>query len=207
MAYSTADVHVELMEQGALWKFLHDLFRFPTVEQWEWVQSYPVREAAQRLLKTCPESSFQSFLLPESFDEYEEVFLYTFEVGLPHPPCPLLESHWNKRDPLPRILHENILFYKQFGLELKSISSETADHLRYQTEFIAYLYNCEASIRSQGDPHRHAEQLRQGRVDYIHRHWYSWVPAAVQTLQKLAPDSWPSCWMQLLLVSCAETGE
>ena len=84
--------------------------------------------------------------LPASFHSYEEQYVAAFEVGLPHAPVPLIESHHRRGEPVPRVLHENILFHRAFGLQIKEDSLESSDHLRYQLELLARL--CELGARA-----------------------------------------------------------
>src|SRR3989338_320194 len=117
-----------LTELVAIWSFLHDLFRFPDNNQWQWLHESRVKQAWTVIRALVSAEMPNDMPLPESFEVYEQDYISAFEVGTPQPPCPLIESHWNKRDAVPKILHENILFYRQFGLILRSTSSETADH-------------------------------------------------------------------------------
>ncbi|MEW6233799.1 MAG: molecular chaperone TorD family protein [Candidatus Omnitrophota bacterium] len=183
---------------------LHCLFRFPTGNQWEWINRADVRTALGALFRQYgvldsgdpePYPAFQK--------EYEESYIRLFEAGAPNPPCPLIESYWNKRDPVPRILHENILFYKTFGVRLKKEVEETADHLRFQLEFYRYL--AELAAKAAADPADAGQyyQIMQARRDYLQRHLLSWTPLAVEEIEKTAPDACYATWMHLLR-ACAD---
>ncbi len=186
-------------EESALFAFFHDLFRYPTQEQWEWLNRSEVQDVIDFLINKyfIPEG-INFYRDPDSVKEYEESFITLFEAGLPHPPCPLIESHWNKNDPIPKILHENILFYKTFGLELKEEAKETADHLRFQLEFYCHLTKLLADEAHEDEMNDHTSQILHAKNDYLHRHLLSWIPIAVQKLQDTAPDSHFTLWMKLL---------
>lgn len=196
-----------LREEAAAWTFLHHLFRFPSEAQWAWLRE-PNTASGVRLLAAArggpqlgpcggkpPHSTSDVPLavrvlsLPPDFAQYQEEYLSVFEVGAPTPPCPLIESHWNKREPVPRILHENILFYRRFGLSLRRAANETADHLRHQLEFMSYLClrECEGGDADGG--------LAAARRDFVSRH-LAWTRAAAQKLEADAPDHWATAWME-----------
>ena len=128
--------------------------------------------------------------VPAYLQTYEDLYLSTFEVGVPHPVCPLIESHWNKRHPVPKILHENILFYKQFVLELRP-----AVHNRRiicgSVEFLLYLTAGTGPGRRTG-PRPPGRRPGAG----------IWAASAVKLppagFQRKQPGTWPSQWMNLL---------
>ena len=197
------EIHrAELMEELTLWRFLHDLFRYPDAGTWVWLHEPRVAEAWQRMQQLVPDGESPAGL-PATYHAYEEEYLAAFEVGMPYPRCPLIESHWNKRDPVPKVLHENILFYKRFGLQLRASANETADHLRHQLEFLAHLCALELDALNADDAENHAEQAAHARLDYLERHTGYWVPRATAFLRQEAPDSWPAAWMNVLEGACA----
>lgn len=199
-AVNTIDTQycLALEQQGAMWSFFHDLFRGPCEEQWEWLNAAPATEAwkvlAESLATNCP----HRMPLPENIHDYEEEFIAVFEVGVPEPPCPLIESHWNKRDPLPKVLHENMLFYKQFGLELRSSANETADHLRHQLEFLRFLCQLEIAALSESSDNEKTEQIARARREFIMRHPAEWIPRAAEALQERDAPAWATARMRLL---------
>jgi DMSO reductase family type II enzyme chaperone len=185
-----------LEDEAAMWKVLHDLFRLPTEPQWRWLHEQPTQRAFA-LLANGPE-----LRLPDTYAEYEQEYLAAFEVGLPHPPAPLIESHWRRSDPPPRVLHQNLLFYRRFGLDLRRPSAENADHLRCQLELMCHL--CRLELRATADAKAdEASQLARARTDFSERHLASWIPQAAAALEREAPESWPSRWLALLERCCA----
>jgi len=194
----------ELLEQAAAWQFLHHLFRLPSQTQWSWLRARATRDAWRLLAAGCEAPDAPPALrLRRSYVDFEQDFLSAFEVGAPNPPCPLIESYWNRRDPAPKVLHENMLFYKRFGLELRSSANETADHLRHQLEFLQYLCLMQARALTDGSE-AIAAQTAWARAEYLERHVTSWVPRAAEKLGRLAPRSWPTTWMRLLSSCVAE---
>lgn len=174
----------DALELAAAFSFTHELFRPAASEQYEWLIGETCAESWRYLTQAFPH--FQDHLdLPPAFGDFESRFIATFDVGVPAPPVPILESHYNKRDPLPKILHENILFYQQFGLRLSSASNESADHLRHQLEFVSYLFSLLARAEASSDPGTpdRAAQICQALEDYLSRHLLSWLPQAVAAAQ------------------------
>jgi DMSO reductase family type II enzyme chaperone len=164
--------------------FVHDLFRFPSAAQWEWLASPATSafaaELGRRLGRRVPPGSRPS----ENAELYEQEFIAVFEAGVPHAPVPLIESHYNKRDPVPRILHENILFHRVFGLTLKDSAAETSDHLRHQLEFVAHLYRLQMTASGEA-----LDAIVRGRTEFAERHLLSWLPAALEKV-RATPFRW-----------------
>ena len=169
---------------AAAFLFTHDLFRFPSPSQWEWLTSPQAESFEAELDRRLGCRPAAGSRLPASADQYEQEFIATFEAGIPHAPVPLIESHYNKRDPVPRILHENILFHRAFGLALKSSAAETSDHLRHQLEFVAHLYGLEAGASGEA-----LDAIRLGRVQFVERHLLSWLPVAEEKARAI-PCGW-----------------
>ncbi len=172
---------------AAAFLFVHDLLRAPGPEQWSFLTGEATRASYESLARDLglPESMD----LPRSAAEYESSYIEAFDAGAPHPPVPLQELHYNRREPVPRILHENILFFQSFGLRLRQSANETADHLRHQIEFVAWLYRMEANELAAGRNAEKIAQIRSARRDYIERHLASWVPAAAGNAA-MAPTPW-----------------
>jgi TorA maturation chaperone TorD len=96
-----------------------------------------------------------------------------------------------------------MLFYKQFGLELRSSSNETADHLRHQLEFMHHLCLMEAeAIRTNRTDYIH--QCAKARDDYQRRHLALWIPLARCGIEAAMRNSWCTKWMCVLSRCCLE---
>lgn len=201
-ALAIEDERSLLLEEAAVWKFLHDLFRVPSREQWEWLHTDLAQNVWWLIAERIDQGLPSKLPIPETYEEFEGQYLSTFEVGAPHPPCPLIESHWNRFAPVPKVLHENMLFYKQFGLELQSSANETADNLRHQLEFVHYL--CRLEARFVDKPDQRA-QIALGRQEYLQRHLDHWLPKCVEKLEDVVPSSWQLSWMRLLAACCGHS--
>lgn len=119
--------------------------------------------------------------LPASIEEAESEYIRIFEVGMPAPPCPINEAPYIRSDPPTRIIHENLLFYRNFGLDLGSDNKELPDHVSNQLEFLSYLTRLN-EITSNPETRLSAET---GKRDFIERHVLSWIPKASERLKGL----------------------
>lgn len=197
MAQSDLTIDASMARQeAALWGFLHDLFRPPSEEQWRWLRGDRACSTWAVIAASIACEIASALPVPETQSLFEQDYLSAFEVGLPYPPCPLIESHWNHTESVPKILHENTLFYKHFGLKMSASTLETADHLRFQLDFLRYLalLCAEALEQNQSDK---AAQIEQARSDYLERH-LSWIPEAAQACRERISGQWPAEWMTLL---------
>lgn len=169
-------------DMAAAVAFVHSLIRKPTPDQHVWLLSSECQELWREL---C--SGFDGLPgqldVPVEYNDYAERYIATFDVGTPTPPVPLIESHYNKRDPIPRILHENILFYRQFGLQLRDSVLESADHLRLQLEFVRHLLEYRAQFEANKQV-TEAGQVTQALQDYVSRHLISWLPEAISCAEE-----------------------
>lgn len=111
---------------------------------------------------------------PETLEELRSLYVALFEAGLPHPRCPLLESHYVPNRPATEVVLENKLFYRHFGLQVESKAAP--DHLLTQLEFLSWIEHCLAS----GNPDR--ESLENARRDFLVRHVSHWIPRAASLL-------------------------
>jgi DMSO reductase family type II enzyme chaperone len=188
-------------EEVALWGFLHDLFRPPSEEQWNWLREEPARAAWTMLAGMVDLEVVPELPVPDTLAIFEQDYLSAFEVGLPHPPCPLIESHWNHTESVPKVLHENTLFYHHFGLKMSASTLETADHLRFQLDFLRHLARLCAEALEQNQPDK-VEQIEQARAEYLERH-LAWIPEAAHACREQLANGWPVEWMTLL-AACVE---
>jgi len=164
-------------DMSAAFAYVHSLFRVPSPDQHAWLLSSECQEM-WGVLSACLDGLPTRLDVPADYNDFTERYIATFDVGTPAPPVPLIESHYNKRDPIPRILHENILFYRQFGLQLRDTSLESADHLRHQLEFVQHLLDYQLRLATSGQT-AEAEQVTQALADYVRRHLVSWLPEAI----------------------------
>jgi DMSO reductase family type II enzyme chaperone len=183
----------------AAFLFMHDLFRAPSAQQWEWLSARSTRSMFARLAQLADWPQREGALrLPTRAKAYEAQYIEAFDAGAPHPPVPLLESHYNRRGPVPQVLHENILFYQAFGLRLRSSANETADHLRHQLEFVAHLFHLEDETLRRGCQGEALAQIGRARAEYLQRHLLSWLPQAADRASE-APARWIGQTVRLAL--------
>lgn len=165
------------LDLAAAIRYYHDLLRKPTADQHVWLRSGPCREIWQRVSSSLGcESDFPG--IPDDFQAYESQYIATFDVGQPHAPVPLIESHYNKTEPVPRVLHENMLFYRRFGLQLRADFAESCDHLLCQLSFVIHLLGL-LQQRQDANEENQSAQIVQAIGDYSSRHLRSWLPRAV----------------------------
>jgi DMSO reductase family type II enzyme chaperone len=185
-----------LREETAMWLFFHHLFRPPAQDSWEWLCQDAVQHAWSVLAERC-DYAVERMPVSSDFESYQEEFLAAFDVGMPHPPCPLLESHWNRKESPGLVRQRNMRFYDQFGLRLRSADGSPPDHLRHQLELLQYLCQLELERTLSGDT-AEADQIARARSEYLVLHLRSWVPAAAGDLREKASDAWPTRWLGLL---------
>jgi TorA maturation chaperone TorD len=96
---------------------------------------------------------------------------------------PLIASHYSRRDPVPKVLHEHVLFYQTFGLRLRDDNGETADHLLNELEFLARL----TRLQDAAPDDERARPIRAAKRDFLARHTADWVPRAAKAAGRFAP--------------------
>jgi TorA maturation chaperone TorD len=147
-------------ESGALWKDLGQHFRI--------------------VLKSNKKTNFADFAA------YEAAYIALFEVGVPEPPVPLLESAHSHRAVPQEIVLDCVNFYDVLGLR-PSGSAFPADHLVTQLEFLG-------AVRYLGgeqlDPDK-VKPLRCLERDFLARHLLNWLPVVQKKIDKLNPPLFP----------------
>jgi TorA maturation chaperone TorD len=116
-----------------------------------------------------------------------------FEVGVPEPPVPLLESANSHRQIPQEIVLECVNFYDVLGLR-PSGSVFPTDHLVTQLEFLtAARY-----LREQANDSNKEASLRRLERDFIERHLLNWLPVAQEKLEKANPPLFPMLLRSLI---------
>ncbi len=118
---------------------------------------------------------------------YEAAYIALFDVGVPQPPVPLLESAYVKRMAPPEIVLDCVNFYDVLGLRPCGCAFPP-DHLVTQIEFLAAV----RYLHEQQSDSQKAEPLRRLECDFIDRHLLTWLPAALERMDKLAPPLFPT---------------
>lgn len=156
----------------AVYRFLRAALAFPSVEQHAWMRepafSHSLQALGTAFTLECPTGD----LVPATWMDHESRYLACFEVGLPAAPVPLLASHYQDREPVPRILHEHLLFYRRLGMPVPNRSQEPADHLVHQLGFLIHLDDLLVEGRVAG------ASVLWARRDFLSRHVVRWTGEA-----------------------------
>jgi TorA maturation chaperone TorD len=122
----------------------------------------------------------------EEYSAYEAAYIALFEVGVPEPPVPLLESAHSKRAVPQEIVLECVNFYDVLGLR-PSGSTFPADHLVTQLEFLAAV----RYLRESQPDSENADPLRRLERDFLERHLLNWLPVIQSKIDQLNPPFFP----------------
>jgi DMSO reductase family type II enzyme chaperone len=120
------------------------------------------------------------------YETYEAGYIALFEVGVPEPPVPLLESAHSSRAVPQEIVLDCVNFYDVLGLR-PSGSAFPPDHLVTQLEFLAAV----RYLREQQSHSHGAEPLRCLERDFIERHLLNWLPTVQQKIDQVNPPLFP----------------
>jgi DMSO reductase family type II enzyme chaperone len=187
-----------LVARQTVYRFLRAALGVPAPEQHTWMRgpdfARSLGELAAAFDVDCPEGE----LVPADWADHESRYLACFEVGLPAPPVPLLASHYQKREPVPRIIHEHILFYRRFGLPGPEQNQAPADHLVYQLDFLIHLD--ELLLKDQVE----AASALWARQDFLSRHVRRWTAEA---RREAAEKCLPGVYQTLLALLSAAVAE
>jgi DMSO reductase family type II enzyme chaperone len=182
----------------AVYRFLRAALGVPAPEQHAWMRGPDFARSLGTLAEAfgvdCPGGE----LVPGEWADHESRYLACFEVGLPSPPVPLLASHYQKREPVPRIIHEHILFYRRFAMPGPDRDQAPADHVVYQLDFLIHLD--ELLLKDRVD----VESTLWARQDFLSRHVRRWVAeASRQATEKQVPGVYQAL-LALLSAAVAE---
>jgi DMSO reductase family type II enzyme chaperone len=158
-------------------------FGLPSPERFAWLSSREYRSLLKTLSSQLdlPKKTGRVSRFPD-YSAYEPAYLALFEVGLPAPPVPLLESAYSRSGPAQQVVLDCVNFYDVLGLR-PSDSVFPADHLVTKLEFLAAV----RFLRAGTSNAEQASQLLRLECDFIERHLLSWLPAAQEKLEKLNP--------------------
>jgi DMSO reductase family type II enzyme chaperone len=157
-----------------VYRFLRSALVRPTPEQHAWLNEAGFETTLETLCAAFDLPYPPGPLVPAEFAGHESRYLACFEVGMPGPPVPLVASHYNRREPAPRILYEHVLFYRQFGVAVPADSVDPADHLGHQLAFLIHLDDLldEESLAP--------VSVLRARHDFLSRHLVAWTQEASQ---------------------------
>ncbi len=161
----------------ALYGFVLAVFDKPTAEQHAWLRSEEfattLRELSDRFGVEAPGGG----LVDWSADEHESSYLACFEVGLPTPKVVLQASHYNRRAPAPRTIHEHERLYRLFGAKLTLHNLDQQDHLLNELAFLVHLD--ELVLGGAVD----LPAILRARRDFVGKHVRGLVGAALRSSQ------------------------
>jgi DMSO reductase family type II enzyme chaperone len=179
MTTGEADLVHELAEARlAVYGFLRAALNKPTPAQHAWMQQPDFQRALDSLCDQFGAGFPGNEVVPSAYADFESRYIACFEVGLPAPPVALQASHYNRREPVPAIIHEHILFYKRFGLQLRDGDSESADHLLHELAFLLHLDQLLVTGKMSAD------SLSLARRDFLDRHLSRWLSRAADAAEE-----------------------
>lgn len=178
----------------AVYRFLIAALSRPTPEQREWMISRNFRQSLEALCDNFGVCFVADEESSADFADHESRYLACFEVGLPVPPVVLAASHYNRREPVPRVLHEHILLYRHFGVRVPESSLEAPDHIVHQLAFLVRLDELQLEQPAV------AESVVRARHDFLHRHVVPWVKQAAEAARD---KDLPSIYCTLLMLLAA----
>jgi len=166
-----------------LYRVFAACFSLPSTERFAWLSG---RECLVLLKKLghyhedrLPHTATRQF---RDYSSYESAYIALFEVGVPQPPVPLLESAHSHRQVPQEIVLECVNFYDVLGLR-PSGSVFPTDHLVTQLEFLAAV----RYLREHANDSNKEASLRRLEGDFIERHLLNWLPVAQERLEKADP--------------------
>ncbi len=112
---------------------------------------------------------------PASLEEWQALYLSTFEVGIPAPKSPLQETFYAEASSASELIRENYLFYRHFAYPLAG-DPAPHDSLPKQLGFLAHLEGLAADPEASPDGR---ESAARARDDYLARHLRPWLPKLV----------------------------
>lgn len=123
----------------ALYGFVLAIFDKPSLQQHGWLTSSDFAETLRGLCDRFGIEPPDGAWVDWSADEHESTYLACFEVGLPTPKVVLQASHYNRRAPAPRIIHEHQRLYRLFDAKLARLNLDQQDHLLNELAFLIHL--------------------------------------------------------------------
>lgn len=182
----------------AVYRFLRVALSVPTPGQHHWMRGPDFARSLRGLTEAFGVDGPEGELVPEEWADHESRYLACFEVGMPSAPVPLLASHYQKREPVPRVIHEHILFYRRFALPGPERDQAPADHLVYQLDFLIHLDGLLLRDRVE------AESALWARQDFLSRHVCRWAADASRQAEE---NRLPGVYRTLLAVLSAAEAE
>jgi TorA maturation chaperone TorD len=181
---TTTEPQVERNLAGAravVYGFVRAVLDKPTQEQHRWMTSRAFRAALEELAGSFGVTVPPGLPVAADFADYEAAYIATFDVGVPIPPVVLLASHYNRREPVPAVIYEHLLFYRRFKTR-SPCDGEPADHVLHELTFLIRLDELLAAWLVA------PASLRRARRDFLRRQVSPWVGrAAADAAEKDVP--------------------
>lgn len=180
-------------EEIDLYRFFAFVFGAPTRERFEWFQQPSLTASlAQLWTRLGCLGEFPGATSFPDYGEYESTYIALFDVGVPQPPVPLLESAHYKAQPPQQTALENTSFYEVLGLETDT-SRYAPDHLVTQLEFLSAV-----RYTRENTPHEeNRKSLARLERDFLQRHLLNWVPTAEEKLRQAQAPVFPALFTLL----------
>jgi DMSO reductase family type II enzyme chaperone len=183
-----------ILEDIDLYRFFAYVLGFPSQDRFSLLSLAEPREVLKTLwVELGCQGEAPRPATFESFEDYEAAYIALFDVGVPEPPVPLLESSYHKAVPAQHTVLENADYFEVLGL--RPATSVTApDHLITQLEFLASARYLQETCSGKSE----LQNLRRLEQDFLERHLLSWIPSALAKLQNLKPPIFPVFFALLL---------
>jgi len=176
-------MHAAPLARLDLYRLFAACFGQPSPERFAWLSGKEFRGLMKRLASELKvESEAPAAGRFPGYAAYEAAYLALFEVGVPEPPVPLLESAHTQRAVPQEIILECVNFYEVLGLR-PSGSAFPADHLVTQLEFLAAA----RYLREGKTNPDEVACLERLEADFLGRHVVNWLTTAQIKLSKLDP--------------------
>ena len=174
-------------QQNDLYRFFALVFGPPSRPCFDLLSQPAMPAALQNLWERLGcEGEFAGLEWFSNYEEYEAAYIALFDVGIPEPPVPLLESAHDKTHPAQEIALENTFFYDVLGLRSDQ-SQAVPDYLITQLEFLAALRYTSENASDEGT----AVSLARAEAEFLERHLLNWIPTAKAKLQRAGAPGFP----------------
>lgn len=152
---------------------VRELLAYPREDVFDLLESGSLDRALESAGTAAQESDPVAWTQkPTSLEEWQALYLSTFEVGVPSPKCPLQETFYADESSASELIRENFLFYRHFDFPLVD-DPAPHDFLPKQLDFLIHLEGLLADPEV-GEEQR--ESVSLAREDFVSRHLRSWVP-------------------------------
>jgi len=162
----------------AVYRFALQSLDKPSAEQHAWMTDDAYGHTLGALCDRFDVPGPSESRIEPQLPDHEATYIAWFEAGLPTPRVVLQASHYNQREPAPRILHEHVLFYQRFGAALRKDNLDQPDHLLNQLAFLIHLD--ELASHAPQD----AQSIAAARRDFLHRQVIALVTSAAAAASK-----------------------